>query len=70
MQQSETKGIQEEAWLGGYSDPLGTVQDTEILPYGQMEYAQIRNYLRKGDKLLSGILRCKQIIQSMQEKQF
>ena len=33
MQQISTKRIQEQARLGGKSDPLGIVQETEILPY-------------------------------------
>ena len=33
MQQTSLKGIQKKTWLGSEHDPLGIVQDTEILPY-------------------------------------
>ena len=44
MQQTSTKWLQNETWVGEESDPLGIVQEIEIWPYYQMVYAQTRNF--------------------------
>ena len=33
VQQTKTKGIQDQAWQGGKGDPLGIIQETEIWSY-------------------------------------
>ena len=40
MQQINTKGVQDETWLGRQGDPLRNVQEISIRPYKQMVYAQ------------------------------
>ena len=42
MQQTSTKGVNDQAWMGGKGDPLEIVQGTEIWSYYQMVYAQTR----------------------------
>ena len=49
MQQTSAKGVQDEARLGGKGNPLGIVQETEILSYYHIVYAQSRIHLREGD---------------------
>ena len=49
MQQSSIKGVQDQPWLGGKSDPLGIVQEIEIWLYDQMVYAQATVSLREWD---------------------
>ena len=42
MLQTGTKEIQKQASLAGEDDPLRIVQETVILPYWQMVYAQTK----------------------------
>ena len=49
MKQTDAKGLQDNAWLGGKDDPLEIVQEIKIWPYYQMVYAQNRIGPRKLD---------------------
>ena len=69
MQQSNTKGVQDQAWQGGNGDSLGIMQEIEFWPYHQMIYAQTRTHPQEWDIKFSGILRFKYIIKSWLEDQ-
>ena len=49
MQQTSIKGVQDLVWLVGNGDLQRIVQETEILTYDQMVYAQTRICPRKWD---------------------
>ena len=49
MQQTGTKGIQDNAWMGEKDDWLGTIQKIKVWLCWQMVYAQTRICLRKWD---------------------
>ena len=49
MQQISAKRVWDQTRLDVEGDPLGIVQEIEILPYEKMVYAQTRIYLREWD---------------------